>query len=326
MEKVLVGSEVRGRELHFIIFDVPFACNFRCKKCYRLNTTRINFEDKLFLEQRLTAVEQSKLLGARVLAIPGEGEPFHPAVCEITLSLLKAAHEHGLQPLVYTNGYYLSSSIIEALVAMKATVIFSLDASTRETFATLTGVSPLMFDRVVANFLKLKTRYSEQGLIYKREGKLFSHLGVITVINELNKGEMEALKQLIGQDVYHIVNFPVRLGNALQFWNVLVKDVKELMRLSQHYTDAKVGGLSTSKGGKCSALYHGLVVDADGMVQLCPAAVDNIVGHISEGVKVLHERRLKMLESLNNPACLFRLLPTTPVLHDNVIVPQPLPF
>ena len=55
------------------------------------------------------------------------------------------------------------------------------------------------------------------------------------------------------------------------------------------------------------ALYHGLTIDTDGEVLVCPASVETTVGNIRHhNIKELHEKVLEFIENNGSPSCIQR--------------------
>ncbi|NPA38820.1 MAG: radical SAM protein [Candidatus Nanohaloarchaeota archaeon] len=326
--KVLIGNpaqleaesiELKKGELYHVIMDLPFGCNLECLKCYRRGA-RVSFDD-MHVDIRKKVIAKSKERNAQVLVIPGEGEPLMHK--KRLFELISYAHSLGMMPLIYTNGHYLDEETIKKLIKYNTTVIFSLDSVNPETYKFLTGGKGDL-ERVMNNFKMLKKAYKR---FVRIEGDtLYTKLGVITIVTQPNKKEISQIKEFIGDEVFHIVNFPIKAGKAEKNWDVLVGDeegLKELKAIANEHTDAAVGGLTASYKGRCIALHNGVTVDTNGDVLACPAAVNVILGNIQEeSLDSLLEKKQKYLEERGNPTCLLRELSkkSVPVLkyHDGV--------
>ncbi len=207
--------------------------------------------------------------------------------------------------LIYTNGTHIDEKTAKILYENNTTVIFSLDSVREDTYKILTGGKGDL-SKIKRNFEILKDIY--QDAVEKSDKIIKTKLGVITIINNLNKYEIEDIKKFIGEDVFHIVNFPIKAGRAIKNWDLLVGDnIDELKDLADKYTDAAIGGLTASYKGKCMALYHGLTIDTDGEVLVCPASVETTVGNIRyHNIKELHEKVLEFIENNGSPSCIQR--------------------
>ena len=60
----------------YLMLTLPFNCNFRCKKCFNIDSNNVTLEQKdLTLSDFKRLVLEAKELGAKAIVIAGEGEP-----------------------------------------------------------------------------------------------------------------------------------------------------------------------------------------------------------------------------------------------------------
>src|SRR3989338_8386082 len=144
-KKLLVGNpnqlEVDGQigedELSYVVMNLPFGCNYSCSKCYRDDNKS---SDSIDLDTRLKVISQAKDLGARVLCIPGEGEPLTNR--DLTMQLIDHANAVGLISILYTNGSFLNRDTVDKLFNKKVTLITSLDSLKKLPFVYKIDINP----------------------------------------------------------------------------------------------------------------------------------------------------------------------------------------
>lgn len=321
-KKILVGSaaylEMEGRlnsdGLYAIIMDLPFKCNHDCQKCYR--TSNMSMED-LDLELRKGVIRQARDLGARVMYIPGEGEPLLHK--EVTRDLAAFNDSLGLITILYTNGSLLDEDTARFLFDHNVSLITSVDSFDPEVHKELAGRRDLYM--VKRNLEKARDIY-RTGI--RREDIIKTRLALITIITQQNKDEISEIRDWCGNEVFYICNFPIKAGSAVKNWDKLVGDnLQELREISHRFTETGYAGLSAPlKDGRCSALYNGVTIDTDGEVLVCPASVDTSVGNIKDAdLKVLWEKVRTYAEQNGRPSCIARDgREKTFRLHDGTIV------
>lgn len=325
MEKIFVGNpryfEQRGEitspeQLIYLIMDMPFGCQLKCLKCYRKLAIR---PDALNLRTRKNTISEAAELGAKVFALPGEGEPL--LYWDQTKALIAHAHSLGLITILYTNGIHMTENITHFLFDHGASPIFSCDSIDTGRYRKLTGVGSLGTAR---KGFEMLARVYRDG-VARSGDTMQTRLSLISIACKDNASEIPALKQWAGEsDAYFICNFPVKIGNAVKNWEVLVGNQEARLReIAQKYSDTHFGGLTTPTcDGRCAALYHGITVDADGSVLSCPASVGQSVGRIDEGnVSSLHNEVLHHAKINGSPSCILRFNQNPePRKHDGLII------
>ena len=310
-KKLLVGNpnqlEVDGQigedGLVYVVMNLPFGCNYSCSKCYRDNDKSF---DSIDLDTRLAVISQAKDLGARVLCIPGEGEPLTNR--DLTMRLINHANAIGLISVLYTNSSFLNQDTIDELFNKEVILITSLDSLNPETYLKLTGFKG--FDRVMRNLENVRETY-KAGNRTRENGLIETRWGVITIINQHNKGEIPAINEFCKDDAFFICNYPINKGGARSVWNSYVgtsEDLKELVKTANLYTDTLVAGLSApTRSGQCIMLNNGITIDTNGNSHACPAMVDTNLGNIRDtSVGDIWKRTKEYTQSKGNPLCIAR--------------------
>lgn len=310
-KKLLVGNpnqlEVDGQikedELSYVAMNLPFGCNYSCSKCYRDDNKSF---DSVNLDTRLDVISQARDLGAKVFCIPGEGEPLTNR--DLTMQLIDHADAAGLISILYTNGSLLNQETVNELFNKNVTLITSLDALNPETYLKLTGFRG--FDRVMKNLKNVREIY-KAGNRVRENGLIETRWGVITIINQHNKGEIPKIREFCGDDAFFICNYPINKGRAKSVWDSYVgtqENLIELIRTANMYTDTLVAGLSSpTRSGQCIMLNNGITIDTNGNAHACPAMVDTNLGSITNtSVRDIWKKTRNYTQSKGNPLCLSR--------------------
>ena len=325
MKKILVGNpcyfELRGEIISaeqpiYLIMDMPFGCQLNCLKCYRRKNIR---PDKLSIELRKKTISEAKEIGAKVFALPGEGEPL--LYWETTRALIEHADSLGLITILYTNGICLTEDIAQFLFEHNVSLVVSCDSFNAERYHKLTGGGDI---NVAKKNLEMATRIYQNGVSLLGD-TMQTRMALISIVGKDNVDEISLLKKWAEESqVYFICNFPVKMGGAEENWATLVGDQEpQLREIAQKYSETHFGGITTpTLDGRCAALYHGITIDTNGLILPCPASVDLAVGYLGEGS--LAELRTKALEYANSngcPPCILRFNPNPELRkHDGIII------
>ena len=308
MEKVFVGSpryfERQGIELigkfNCLIMNLPFSCNINCMKCYRKKNVHM---DDLDIGIRMKVIAEAANMGAKVLYIPGEGEPIlHWSVIK---KLVEWASLKSMVTVLYTNGLAVDEKKAQWLFDNNVSLIVSMDSLDSKTYKELTGGATLY--RLLGNLKIIREIYSSD--VYCEESTVTTRLAIITIASRQNIHELQKIKEFCKDDMYFICNFPIKIGNAVDNWSKLVgDDISSLKRISNKLTDTGYGGLSAPlSDGKCVALYSGLTIDTDGNVLPCPASINSSVGNVQDDSLVnLWKKTEDMLKCCGSPQCITR--------------------
>tara|TARA_Y100000310_G_C20606958_1_gene775988 strand:+ start:456 stop:1457 length:1002 start_codon:yes stop_codon:yes gene_type:complete len=298
-----VDQQIGEDELTYVVMNLPFGCNYSCSKCYREDNKS---EEDIDLQTRLDVISEAKDLGARVLCIPGEGEPLTDR--NLTMQLVDHAQALGLVSVLYTNASFLNPETIQDLFDRKVTLITAVDSLKPETYQQLTGFQGL--ERVRKNLDTLREIY-RPGNKTREDGSIETRWGVITIINQHNKDEVPGIKEFCGDDAFYICNYPINKGGATSVWDSYVgteEDLKGLIRIANIYTDTLAAGLSAPiKSGQYIMLNHGITIDTNGNTHACPAMVDTNLGNIADTtVEEIWRKTKEYTRDKDNPLCLAR--------------------
>jgi len=120
--------------IFYLAMNMTSACNYRCPYCFVGLQYLKTGKDEMTLEQKLRLVAEGADCGARVLSMPGRGEPlgdphFWP--------ILEEANRRGLYVVVYTNGYFLDEEKIKRLRDAGISLYVKVDSFDRAVYETL---------------------------------------------------------------------------------------------------------------------------------------------------------------------------------------------
>ena len=291
-----------NKEIDYIIFNLPYICNYKCRKCF-LGTTVS--EDSLNLEDRKRVLKEARDLGARVVLISGEGEPLiTPHIEEI----IDYQHKLGFTSVIFTNGSYLTPDMSEFARDRDVSFIITLDSLDKNVYDYLTRTTG-NFDKVIKNIKYCRDIY--QSSIVDDGNNRIVRLAINAVVTRQNKDEINKIKDMCNDDMVFICNHPVKEGNAIEFWEDLCGDAEqyaELQDISYKFSETK-GPSSTCPDGSCAYLHHGISVNADGSIVLCHVARETkgLLGNVKDSsLKEIREDIKKHLSYFPKEACVVR--------------------
>lgn len=310
MKKILVGNptylelerkieynenkDISKNQLVYSIMNFPFKCNLHCLKCYR---EPVKHGEDLDLETRKRIIKESKDLGALVLGIPGEGEPFY--YFDEIKEVISYASSLDMITILYSNGTLFDEEKLKFLYDNKTTLIVSCDSLNQDTFKYLTKVGDAK---------KLKENIEMAREIYKpsireKDNAVITRLSMITIVSKQNIQQVEGLYKFCGDDIFHIVNTPVKIGGADDNWGDLVGEIdySSFIDISKKYSDTFLGGITTPwNNGNCAAFHNGITITTNGDVQICPAVVKEPIGNVKDiSVKDIWKKQQDLVRKID---------------------------
>ena len=293
----LVRYNEEGRpaksQLVYTIMNFPFRCNLRCLKCYR---EPAKHQETLDTDTRKRIIRESRDLGAAVLGIPGEGEPFF--YFDEIQPVVEYACSQGLITLLYSNGTLFDEERLRFLYDHNVSLIVSCDSLKPDTFRDLTKGD---VGRVREGLEMAREVYQPS---VRREGETtYTRLGLISIVSEQNMGDIAELSEFTGYDFFHIVNTLVRIGGGEDNWESLIGNHQytEYMETAKRYTDTFLGGITTpSEDGNCAAFHNGITITTNGDVQICPAVVKKPIGNAKTmSVEEIWGKQQELVKKIN---------------------------
>jgi MoaA/NifB/PqqE/SkfB family radical SAM enzyme len=241
-------------------------CNLRCLHCY--SSSGPSETDQLALEDALAAVSLASTWGYTALAISG-GEPLLYAQLE---SVVRCAHDHGMQVSVVTNGLLCDRPSSVRALRLADAVTVSVD-----------GIGPShdrMRGRVGASAATAASmaRLSDVGIRFGSSCGV--HAGNLT--------EIQALAELLAERGAHAVNFHAielagRAGELMST-EILDDDERTLLYVATHLLKEQ---LAHRIDVHCDLLHKDRLLEAPWMIYGGPFAADSKSPASDLGVLVL---------------------------------------
>ena len=281
-------------QLVYTIMNFPFRCNLRCLKCYR---EPAKHKEDLDMDTRKRIIRESKELGALVLGIPGEGEPFY--YFDEIREVVGQAGSLDMTTLLYSNGTLFDEEKLRFLYDNNVSLIVSCDSLNPDIFRYLTKVGDAS---KVREGLEMARKIYKPS-IKREDGTTYTRMGLITIVSEQNMGDVAELSEFAGDDFFHIVNTLVRIGGAEDNWEKLIgsKGYNAYMEVAKQYSDTFLGGITTPwEDGNCAAFHNGITITTNGDVQICPAVVKKPIGNAKTmSVKEIWEKQQELVRKIN---------------------------
>jgi len=265
IERPLVGGE-----LAYLVMQLEAICPHSCRYCF--SGTNPPFKSRmpaLTLGERLKLVAEARAAGVRVIAMPGDGEPLAVPGCR---DLISHASAVGMVSIIYTKGYLLTPEWAEFLAQVNVTVVLSVDSLAEETATRLNALPAGWFPKAKRNIQYLRTVFRRRQ--FRRNGYRMTRLVVNHMVNQLNHGEQEAIRDWCEDDMLFVCHGPSREGRAVNIWNELAGDDERHRELIAYANSlSETGGNTTARAdGKCAYYLNGITIGANGETKACPAS------------------------------------------------------
>jgi MoaA/NifB/PqqE/SkfB family radical SAM enzyme len=260
--------------IFYLAMNMTSLCNYRCPYCFVGLQYLKTGKDEMTLDQKRRVIREGAECGARVLAMPGRGEPLSdPHFWDI----LATANYCDLYVVVYTNGYLLDEEKIKRLRDMKVSLYVKVDSLRKDVYETLVGKKGV-FERVRKN-LDLIVEHFHQPVPDMRPR--LSRFGVNSVVTVQSAGSIVELDRWCEErSVFYTCRSPVKVGEAARTWEFLVGEhAHDLKAVGQRYADRNF--TSATPKGQCGIYHYGITVENNGEIYMCPdARIDAGFGRI----------------------------------------------
>jgi MoaA/NifB/PqqE/SkfB family radical SAM enzyme len=191
-------------------------CNLRCIFCYNdggVKEAGSAVKGQMTREDFKKAIKESAELGAQSVILSGIGE----TTMEKNFSMIvETIHDHGMYPLVFTNGTFLDRKMAKFLFANRASIYLSLNTTREETYNRITqteGLFPLLLSGV-ENCLE-----AGFGTISARNGHQVTDFAVNTMLMKINAGHLDEIEGFCREKrLLFTCRLPERLGSTKEFW------------------------------------------------------------------------------------------------------------
>jgi MoaA/NifB/PqqE/SkfB family radical SAM enzyme len=288
-------NDIQKDGIFYFALNMTSVCNYRCPYCFVGLDNLRQSRDEMSLAEKTRVMREAKECGARVLSIPGRGEPLaDPDFWEI----LNEAEKLGLWVVVYTNAWYLDEEKISALKDLPISLYIKIDSFDSVVYEQLVGRQDV-FERVRRNLDLIVNRFNEP----EQDGdRTITRLGVNSVVTVQSADSIEEIKHWCAErHIYYTCRSPVKVGEAAKTWDYLVRGQAERLReIGRRY--AARNFTSGTELGQCGIYRYGITVDNDGEVLVCPDAHHDFgrIGNVRDSALVELIKRRNALFPLNS--------------------------
>lgn len=301
-------EETPENGIFYLALNMSSTCNYRCPYCFVGLDNLRSGPGELILKEKLKLTADAKELGAKVLVMPGRGEPmadkdFWPVV--------DYANNLGMWVVVYTNAYFVSEENIERLRDADISLYCKVDSLDPKVYEELVGKIGV-FNKVKKNLeLVLESFHSP----VVEDGRKLSRLGINSVVTVKTESSIpEIYDWCKNNDVFYTCRSPVRVGEAEKTWDYLVQHkVNQLRETGLKYAGRNF--TSATEKGQCGIYRFGVTVENTGDIYVCPDAREGFgsIGNIrKDSLECLIKRRNRLfppnssegfcfVKSINNP-------------------------
>lgn len=298
-QAVLEATPADG--VFYLALNMTSACNYRCPYCFVGLANLKPTPDELTLEQKKRLIAEAAACGARVLSMPGRGEPLGDPHF---WTLLAEANRLGLYVVVYTNGYFLDEEKVKRLADSGISLYVKVDSLDPNIYETMVGRKGV-FDRVQRN-LDLIVEHFHRPV--EENGKLLSRFGVNSVVSVQSAASIAALDAWCEErNVFYTCRSPVKVGEADLTWKFLVENrVLELRAIGQKYATRNF--TSATEKGQCGIYRFGITVENNGEIYVCPDARTGFgrIGSVKDSaLRELIQKRATMYPLNSSPGFCF---------------------
>lgn len=251
--------------IFYLAMNMTSACNYRCPYCFVGLQYLKTGKDEMVMEQKIRLIAEGSECGAKVLSMPGRGEPLgDPHFWQV----LEEANRRGLYVVVYTNGYFLDEDKIKRLRDSDISLYVKVDSLDKAIYETMVGKEGV-FDRVRGN-LDLIIKHFHNPVF--DGSRLLSRFGVNSVVTVQSSNSIEELdKWCEERNVFYTCRSPVKVGEAALTWDTLVADkVLDLREIGCKYAGRNF--TSATPANQCGIYRWGITVENNGEIYMCPDA------------------------------------------------------
>ena len=289
--------------IFYLAMNMTSRCNYRCPYCFVGLSNLKTDPDEMNLQQKFRVLKDAVECGAKVLSMPGRGEPMgDPHFWEV----LDEANRLGLYVVVYTNGYFIDEKNIDRLEAAKISLYVKIDSFDTDVYETLVGRRNV-FDRVRRNLDLIVDRFHNP---IEENKELLCRFGINSVVTQQSANSIEAIRNWCSSnDVFYTCRSPVKVGEADATWDFLVGDrIQELREIGAKHASRKF--TSATPIGQCGIYRFGITVENNGDIYVCPDARTSsgfgLIGNATEvSLKHLIVKRAALYPLNSSPGFCF---------------------
>lgn len=222
-----VTTVVAGPRPASVVWDITYACPLRCSHCYSESGRRP--ARQLSWPDLCRVVDALVELGPRRVVLSG-GEPL--VVAEI-FEVARRLRAGGLSVHLYTGGWHVTNSAVDAIMDLMSNVTVSIDGATAATHDRIRGRTG-SFHRAMDTLHRLSVAAWQRTV----QGRPSPALGVDYTVTRTNFGEMRDFCRLVSERIpyLHYLFFgaamPIGLASRAGFvrYEIVSPDQLRLLR------------------------------------------------------------------------------------------------
>lgn len=285
----------------YLALNMTSGCNFRCPYCFIGHAHLEISPDEMTFDQKASVIRQAKACGARVVVMPGRGEPLADPDFWSILDLCTGLD---MWVVVYTNGSHLTPDKIRRLKDSNISIYMKVDTFDREIYEEMVG-KKFIFDRVMHNLEQLVEHFHEPVV----EGdRIISRLGINSVVTTQSAAGIPQIDEWCAdRNIFYTCRSPVKVGQADITWDYLVgSEVKKLREIGRKYATRNF--TSGTEAGQCGIYRFGITVENTGEIYVCPDAREGFgfIGNVkTTSLKDLIQKRATMFPLVDEPQYCF---------------------
>lgn len=250
--------------LFYLSLNLTSHCNYRCPYCFVGHANLRSGPDELSRDQKFRIIDEARALGARVIVMPGRGEP---TADRDFMAILGRAGELGMHVVVDSNAHLLDEDKIGQMTELPVSIFVKADSLDQQTYERSVG-SAGSYPRFRRNVdLLLRDFHRPRRM---DDGRYLSRLGFNAVITRISREGIADVRDFCAQhDIYFTCRSPVRIGEAHANWEQLAgAEALDLRALGQSLSTNDF--TSTTEGGHCGIYRFGITIENNGDVYVCP--------------------------------------------------------
>lgn len=270
-------EETKQDKIFYLALNFTSKCNLRCPYCFVGHNDLNTLNDELTLKEKERLILEAKDLGAKVLVIPGRGEPFMDSDF---WDILKFANMCGLWVVVYTNGFFLNKEDIQKLKDAQVSLYIKVDSFESDVYDEMVGVKGA-FNKFEKSLNYLLKSFHEPEVL---NGQIVSRLGFNSVVTRQSASSIPVIYDFCKKhNIYYTCRSPVKVGQADETWEYITgNNVLLLREIGNKY--AARNFTSATEIGQCGIYRFGITVENNGDIYVCPDAREgfNPIGNVKE--------------------------------------------
>lgn len=263
--------------IYYLALNMTSACNYRCPYCFVGLANLKPSPGELQVDEKIRLIRQAADCGAKVVVIPGRGEPLADPDF---WTILEHANQLGLWVVVYTNGYFLSREKILRLKQAGISLYLKVDSFDQKIYEAMVGKKGVFTD--VWSNLDLLVEHFHEPVV--ENGRIVSRLGINSVVTVQSAPSISEIDTWCAErQIFYTCRSPVKVGEAELTWDYLVENQAEKLRaIGRKYAERNF--TSATEAGQCGIYRFGITVENNGDIYVCPDARSGFgrIGNVKE--------------------------------------------